>query len=170
MSIKPSDKKYIEQLIRVNHAGEYGAKRIYEGQLAFIKDPKLRNLIYKMYEQELTHLEFFQKELTTRKIRPTALLPFWHISGYMLGALTALMGPNTARACTEAVEEIIEEHYDTQINNLGDREATLSAKLEKIKQEEIHHRELTYTESASPTLKMLIGGACKLAISIAKKI
>src|ERR1700722_3820126 len=109
----------IDSMIRVDHAGEYGAKRIYEGQLAVLgKNPKLKKLIEHMAAQEQVHLDFFEKEIAARQVRPTALHPLWHVTGYALGALTARMGAEAAMACTVAVEEVISAHYADQLETL----------------------------------------------------
>jgi ubiquinone biosynthesis monooxygenase Coq7 len=109
--------KKIAEIIRVNQAGEYGAKCIYEGQIAALKkfrDPDVE-VIKHMYEQELEHLEYFNKELVDRKIRPTIMQPIWHFGSYALGYVSGKLGVKAAMACTEAVEEVIEKHYNDQI-------------------------------------------------------
>ena len=109
----------ISKIIRVNHAGEYGAKRIYEGQIAFTKDPIAKAKIQEMLDGEKEHLNFFENEISQKNIRPTLFFPIWHIAGYGLGAITAIMGEKSAMACTHAVEEVIAEHYQKQINQLA---------------------------------------------------
>ena len=108
---KGSKKDLIASMIRVNHAGEYGAKRIYQGQMKVLKNNKKFETIKTMYEQELIHLKYFQEEVAKRNIRPTVLMPAWHILGFALGAITASLGEKAAMACTVAVEEVIEDHY-----------------------------------------------------------
>ena len=115
---KNSNKNFIEQTIRVNHAGEFGAKRIYEGQIKYLKNDEDLETVKHMYKQELEHLDFFDKELINRDIRPTILMPLWNKLGFALGAITAKMGSKSAMACTVAVEEVIEEHYQLQIEIL----------------------------------------------------
>lgn len=133
--LNPQEK--IERLIRVNHAGEYGAKRIYLGQLAILKGNKT---IEHMMEQEIEHLEYFESKMRTHKVRPTILQPFWHIAGFALGAATAIMGEKAAMACTVAVEEVIDEHYAKQLDELKDGE--LKESIEKFRAEEIEHRNI----------------------------
>lgn len=116
-----SVEKQIEQFVRVDHAGEFGAQRIYQGQLKYTKDPEVRKLIYKMMQQETIHLNYFEKQIRQRKVRPTALFPFWNIGGYLLGSASALFGIKTAMLTTQAVEEVIEEHYQNQIDYLTDK-------------------------------------------------
>jgi ubiquinone biosynthesis monooxygenase Coq7 len=113
-------KEIIERFIRVDHAGEYGAKRIYEGQLAILGDTEDGDTIRHMKEQEEVHLSTFENLLVEREIRPTALYPIWQIAGFALGVGTALMGPKAAMACTVAVEEVIDEHYAAQSETLDE--------------------------------------------------
>ncbi|RMF07413.1 MAG: demethoxyubiquinone hydroxylase family protein, partial [Alphaproteobacteria bacterium] len=116
----------VERMIRVDHAGEYGAARIYRGQLDVLGERHpLSPTIRRMEEQEQAHLDAFDRLIAERGVRPTALAPIWHVAGYMLGAATALMGPRAAMACTAAVEEAIDEHYARQIEALGEDEAEL---------------------------------------------
>lgn len=180
----PGDKKTLRRehdvasMIRVNHAGEYGAKRIYEGQLAVLgDDPKIRNLLKHMSEQELVHLDYFEKEIVRRGVRPTALHPLWHAAGYALGALTARLGPEAAMACTVAVEEVISSHYKDQLDILDEKpeEKELRGKIRKFKAEEEEHHDIGLKHKAKeapayPLLSALIRGGAKLAIEIAKRI
>src|SRR5919199_5939802 len=115
----------IERIIRVDHAGEYGAARIYEGQLAVLGRGDKGDLLRHMKAQEQVHLDTFGALIAKRRVRPTALLPFWHVAGYALGAITAAMGERAAMACTVAVEEAIDEHYASQHAQLGDDEVEL---------------------------------------------
>ena len=110
-------------MIRVDHAGEYGARRIYEGQLAVLGRDAGGGSIRRMYDQELEHLDRFDKLLVARRVRPTALQPLWHVAGFALGAATAMMGERAAMACTVAIEEVIDEHYGGQAARLGPEEA-----------------------------------------------
>ena len=112
----------IDRMIRVNQAGEYGAKRIYEGQLSILGDTTDGPVLQEMKEHEQVHLDAFNKLMIDKRVRPTALFPIWHIAGFALGAGTARLGKNAAMACTVAVEEVIEEHYEKQIASLGAKE------------------------------------------------
>ncbi len=129
----------IEQMIRVDHAGEYGAIRIYKGQMAILKNtPVLEEML--AHEQE--HLDAFEELIAQRRVRPTVFTPLWHVAGFALGAATALMGEKAAMACTIAVEETIDEHYQEQIEALGDEEEELKKKLIKFREDELHHRDI----------------------------
>lgn len=168
----------IASMIRVNHAGEYGAKRIYAGQLAVLgHDPKLRELIEHMAEQEQEHLDFFEKEIVDRRIRPTALHPLWHVAGFALGAITARMGAKAAMACTVAVEDVISGHYAEQIEALKDnpREKRLLAAIKKFKEEEEEHGHIGIENDAeqAPAYRLLsavIKAGSKAAIAVAKRV
>lgn len=167
--------KYIEQVIRVNHAGEYGAKRIYEGQLAVIKDPDSYKTIAHMAKQEEAHLSYFEEQLKKRRIRPTALMPFWHVAGFILGAGTALLGKKTAMTCTEAVEEVIDKHYQKQLSNLSDDDEDLKTKIEHFRQEELEHHHTAIENKSQESLgysfiSQGIKAGCKIAIWLAKRI
>lgn len=140
------DKKHIHNIIRVDHAGEYGAKRIYEGQIDFIKNPAMKVQIKEMLEHELEHLEYFENKIKTDHIRPTILLPFWHVAGYSLGAVTALLGDKMAMACTAAVETVIESHYQKQLDELAEGE--LKNSITKFQADEAHHKEIAIEEKA----------------------
>ena len=120
----------IDRIIRVDHAGEFGAKRIYEGQLAVLRGKPEAQAIERMYAQELEHLKAFEKLMVERRVRPSALHPLWNAAGFALGAATALLGPKAAMACTVAVEEVIDEHYRAQSGKLGSDEAPLKAWIE----------------------------------------
>lgn len=179
-----SKEEYIQQLIRVNQAGEFGAKRIYQGQLAIIKDKKLRSIIEHMAEQEKEHLEYFSDQLTKNNIRPTALYPLWNVAGYALGAATAIMGEKAAMACTVAVEEVIDEHYkeqcetlsnDQDINKNSANQKELVDKITKFRQDELEHRQTGLDNGAEQTpfyeaLSFAVKNASKLAIFLSKKI
>lgn len=168
----------VASMIRVNHAGEYGAKMIYEGQLSVLgSDPKMKKLIGHMAEQEQVHLDYFEKEIVRRGVRPTALHPLWHIAGYALGAVTAKMGPEAAMACTVAVEEVISEHYAEQLDALEGKaeEKELRAKIARFKAEEEEHHDtgLEHDAESAPGYRLLsaaIKGGSRLAIKIAKRI
>lgn len=165
----------LQRIIRVNHAGEYGAKRIYEGQLAFIKDAETRRKVQHMRDQELEHLDYFTNEMRARKVRPTALQPLWHLGGFALGAVTALMGKEAAMACTVAVESVIDEHYADQQATLEQSEPELEAAIAKFRAEEMEHHDTGLAEGAEsapayPLLSAGIRGVTKLAIALSKRV
>ena len=137
----PSRREMVERMLRVDHAGEYGAVRIYEGQLAVLGKSASATVIRRMAEQERNHLDTFDRLLPEHRIRPTLLSPFWHVAGFALGAATALMGERAAMACTVAVEEVIDEHYATQAAQLGDEEPKLKAVIEEFRRDEVAHRD-----------------------------
>ena len=170
--------KSIDRIIRVDHAGEYGAKRIYLGQLAVLgKNPRLKKLLQDMLDHELEHLEYFEREIPRRRVRPTALLPLWHVGGYAMGALTAMMGERAAMACTVAVEEVIEKHYQNQLEKLdGDQaEQELIKKIKKFCADEVHHRDIGVNHGArnAPFYNLLyrtISGITKRAIWLSERV
>jgi len=168
-------RRYLEEVIRVDHAGEYGAKRIYQGQLAVLRGTKHEETIRHMQEQEQVHLDTFSKLIAERRVRPTVLLPLWHVAGFALGAATAAMGPRAAMACTVAVEEAIDEHYRDQEEKLGEDEAPLRAKIARFRAEELEHRDIGLANEAelTPGYRLLSGAiklGCKLAIRVAEKV
>ena len=170
-----TEETQLESMIRVNHAGEYGAKRIYEGQLAFVKDADAKAKIQEMAEQEQVHLDYFDEQVRARKVRPTALQPLWHVGGYALGAVTALMGKEAAMACTVAVESVIDEHYAEQEVMLGKDEKKLKAKISQFRAEEQEHHDTGLAEGAEnalayPVLSAGIRGITKLAIELSKRV
>jgi 3-demethoxyubiquinol 3-hydroxylase len=177
MAILPGDytkKEKLAELIRVNHAGEYGAKCIYAGQIAILKDKNSQELLNHMAQQEQQHLDFFSQKMQEHSVRPSFLLPIWHGIGYMLGAGTAMLGKNAAMICTQAVEEVIDKHYQEQIND-KDLSKELSDKIEEFRQEEVEHLEIAQNNMndlnlAHKILYHLIKTGCKISISIAKKI
>lgn len=130
----------VKRILRVNHAGEFGAKQIYQGQLDFIKDDSARAKIKEMQEQELEHLNYFSAELDKRNLKPTILQPLWQVAGYGLGAVSALLGEKVAMATTIAVEEVIVEHYQKQIDQLDESEAELKEKIIKFQADEEEHK------------------------------
>ncbi|MCA3336974.1 MAG: demethoxyubiquinone hydroxylase family protein [Roseomonas sp.] len=171
----PTAREVVERTIRVDHAGEYGAKRIYEGQLAVLGRTKYGPLIEHMKAQEQVHLDTFSRLIGERRVRPTALLPFWHVAGFALGAATALLGHRGAMACTVAVEEAIDEHYRAQEDTLGDDEAELRADIARFRAEELEHRDtgLEHEAEQAPAYRLLsaaIKTGCKLAIKISERV
>ena len=171
----PTAREVLERTIRVDHAGEYGAKRIYEGQLAVLGRTKYGPLIEHMKAQEQVHLDTFSRLIGERRVRPTALLPFWHVAGFALGAATALLGHRGAMACTVAVEEAIDEHYRAQEDILGDDEAALRADIARFRAEELEHRDtgLEHEAEQAPAYRLLsaaIKTGCKLAIKISERV
>jgi ubiquinone biosynthesis monooxygenase Coq7 len=165
----------VKSFIRVDHAGEYGAARIYAGQLVVLgRGPHAAQLEH-MKAQEQVHLDAFAEMIAKRRVRPTALLPFWHVAGFALGAVTAALGPEAAMACTVAVEETINEHYTTQRAALGEDEAGLSATVEKFRQEELEHRDigLAFGAERAPGYRLLSGlirAGCRAAIKLSEVV
>jgi ubiquinone biosynthesis monooxygenase Coq7 len=160
--------------LRVNQAGEYGAKRIYEGQLSVLKKHKD---IGEMLAQELEHLEYFNSQLRQRKIRPTLLQPFWHVGGFLLGKVTAMMGEKAAMACTVAVEEVIGQHYQAQLEALQDvpSEPELKMRIKQFCDEELEHHDHGLASGAEQAhgysvLKFAISNITRLAIALSKRI
>ena len=129
----------IARMIRVDHAGEYGAARIYEGQLAVLGRSPAAPVIRRMAEQEKRHLAEFDRLVVQHRVRPTLLSPLWHVAGFALGAATALMGERAAMACTAAVEEVIDEHYRGQSETLGEEEPALKSAIDEFRHDEVEH-------------------------------
>jgi ubiquinone biosynthesis monooxygenase Coq7 len=170
-----SAEQKLARIIRVNHAGEYGAKRIYAGQLAVMKHSKMAPLITHMAEQEEKHLEYFEQQLVRRKVRPTLLFPLWHVAGYLLGAGTALLGDKAAMACTAAVEEVIDEHYGAQLAELDASEQPLKDTIAEFRAEELEHKDTAIAHGAIsapayPVLTAAIKAGSKLAIWLATRV
>ena len=171
-----TDKTILDEIIRVDHAGEYGATRIYDGQIAvFGKDSKIGKTIQHMADQEQEHIEKFNDLLIEKRVRPTALLPLWNIAGFALGAGTALMGEKAAMACTVAVEKVIGEHYREQQELLEDDEKELKKTIAKFEKDELEHHDIGLEHDAenAPGYKVMtkvIEIGCKAAIAISKKI
>ena len=171
----PIGKDLIDRILRVDHAGEYGARRIYEGQLSVLGKSACGPTLRHMAEQEAQHLKAFEKMVVERRARPTALLPFWHVAGYALGAATALLGEQAAMACTVAVEEVIDEHYRGQIASLGEDEKPLGETLEAFRQDEVAHRDTALASGAEgapgyAVLTQAVKGASRLAIWLSERI
>ncbi len=165
----------IARMIRVDHAGEYGAARIYAGQLAVLGRRQTAPVLCEMQEQEHQHLDRFAELICQRQVRPTALLPLWHVAGFALGATTAVFGERAAMACTVAVEEAIDAHYASQIDTLDDSEATLRNTLTNFRQDELHHRDVGLQHGAeqAPGYRLMsaaIKAGCRLAIRISERI
>jgi len=171
----PGSPTDIEAMIRVDHAGEYGAVRIYEGQLAVLKGRASADTIRHMAEQEQHHLKTFDRLVNERRVRPTALEPVWRVAGFALGAVTAAMGEKAAFACTAAVEEVIDEHYAAQIVALKDKDEGLKATVEDFRADEAAHRDEALKQGAeqAPGYKLLsetIKAGCRLAIKLSERI
>lgn len=174
----PGDAKMdsrIARMLRVNHAGEYGARQIYRGQLKVLKGTRHEKLIREMAAQEEKHLAYFAKEIPTRHVRPTALLPIWHVAGYALGAATALLGPRAAMACTVAVEEVIDEHYARQEKALSGKDEKLKEAIAEFREEENEHKNIGIHEEAelAPGYEILSAGIktiSKAAIWLSERV
>ena len=177
--MEKTNKKTLEEIIRVDHAGERGAIKIYEGQLLALKtikqDETLKDKIEEMKEHEKEHLDYFEKEILKRKIKPTYLLPIWDIMGVTLGFGTALIGKKAAMLCTASVEEVIEDHYKNQLKKLGNDERDLKTKIEKFKGDEIEHKNIAYEAGATSKglysiMYKIIKTGSRIAITISEKI
>jgi ubiquinone biosynthesis monooxygenase Coq7 len=165
----------IARMLRVDHAGEYGARRIYEGQLAVLGRTQSAAPIRRMHQQEERHLKHFEDLMVARRVRPTALQPVWHIAGFALGAATALMGERAAMACTVAVEEVIDEHYARQSARLGGDEGALKTAIEEFREDELEHRDTGLAHGAAETpgyevLTAAIKTGSRLAIWLSERI
>ena len=165
----------VERIIRVDHAGEYGARRIYQGQLAVLGRKPVGEVLRHMKRQEQAHLDRFSDLVVTRRVRPTALLPLWHVAGFALGAVTAALGEKAAMACTVAVEEAIDEHYGGQAADLGDDEADLRGTVEQFRAEELEHRDIGLAHGAeeAPGYRLLyniIKSGCRVAIVVSERV
>lgn len=171
----PVPRQQIERMIRVDHAGEYGAARIYAGQLAVLGHGEKGDLLRHMQAQEQRHLDSFADMIVRRRVRPTALLPLWHVAGFALGAVTARLGDRAAMACTVAVEEAIDAHYAAQSSTLGQDEAELRDTIEAFRAEELEHRDIGLAHEAEqapgyPVLSALIKAGCRVAIRLSERI
>lgn len=164
----------IDRFLRVDLAGEYGAKRIYEGQLAVLGRHPIAPTLRHMYRQELDHLAAFERLAVERRARPSLLFPLWHVAGFALGAATAALGPKAAMACTVAVEETIDEHYRAQAETLGEDEGELRARIQEFRADEIEHRDRALEHGAAeapayPLLSRAIKSGARLAIWLAER-
>jgi 3-demethoxyubiquinol 3-hydroxylase len=171
----PPPEVEIGRMLRVDHAGEYGAARIYAGQLAVLRRSDKASVLREMQAQEQQHLDRFGDLIMRRRVRPTAMLPVWHIAGFALGAATAALGERAAMACTVAVEDAIEAHYAAQIAALDDTEHELRATLEKFRDDELAHRDVALRSGAeqAPGYRLLsaaIRRGCRVAIGISERI
>ena len=169
----------VEEFIRVDHAGERGAVKIYEGQLlalnTIVKNESLKKTIEDMKEHEVEHCQFFESEIKKRNIQPTKLLPLWDLLGVGLGFGSTLLGKKAAMLCTASVEEVIDKHYLDQINQLGPEEKELKKKITKFRQDELDHKDIAYEEGASKKgfysiMDKIIKTGSKIAIRISEKI
>jgi 3-demethoxyubiquinol 3-hydroxylase len=172
-------KNKVEEFIRVDHAGERGAVKIYEGQLlalnTLVKDDDLKKIIEEMKKHEVEHCEFFEKEIKKRKIQPTKLLPLWDLLGVGLGFGSTLLGKKAAMLCTASVEEVIDKHYLNQINQLDSDENELKKNIIKFREDELHHKDIAYQKGATKKgfysiLDKVIKTGSKIAINISEKI
>jgi 3-demethoxyubiquinol 3-hydroxylase len=164
----PAPQSEIARMVRVDHAGEYGATRIYDGQLAVVRHGRAREEIRHMAEQEMRHLAAFDELVRARRVRPTLLHPLWYVAGYALGATTALLGEAAAMACTVAVEEVIDEHYRGQAERLGATDPALTDKILAFRADEAAHRQVAIEHGATETLGYeLISAAIKTGSRLA---
>ena len=169
----------VEEFIRVDHAGERGAVKIYEGQLlalnTIVKNESLKKTIEDMKEHETEHCQFFENEIKKRNIKPTKFLPLWDLMGIGLGFGSTLLGKKAAMLCTASVEEVIDKHYLDQINQLGPEEKELKKKITKFRQDELDHKDIAYEEGASKKgfysiMDKIIKTGSKIAIRISEKV
>jgi len=165
----------VAAMIRVDHAGEYGAARIYEGQLAVMPRGPARTAVAEMAEQEARHLAAFEALIGERRVRPTLLQPLWQVAGFALGAATALLGERAAMACTVAVEEVIDEHYQAQADRLAETEPALKQKILEFRDDELKHRGTALDHGAADTpgyalLSAAIKTGSRLAIWLSTRV
>ena len=174
-----NSKNRVEEFIRVDHAGERGAVKIYEGQLlalnTLVKDDNLKETIEEMKLHEIEHCEFFEEEIKKRNIKPTKFLPLWDLLGVGLGFGSTLLGKKAAMLCTASVEEVIDKHYQNQIDQLGPDEKDLKKKIIKFREDELHHKDIAYEKGASKKgfysiMDKIIKTGSKIAINISEKI
>jgi len=174
-----ADKARMDEILRVDHAGEYAAVLIYRAQRAVFEARRGRETVTRdlaeMQDQEAVHLARFEKLLNERRVRPTAMTPVWRLAASALGAGTALLGEKAAHACTEAVESVIEKHYADQIEEIGDRDPALAAELRQFREEELAHHDhaIEHGSQEAPAYRLLSGvirAGCKAAIRISEKV
>jgi|TARA_B110001452_G_scaffold199850_1_gene169817 3-demethoxyubiquinol 3-hydroxylase len=177
--MKKTNKSLLEEFIRVDHAGERGAIKIYEGQLlalnTFVKDINLKKKIEEMKIHEKEHCDYFENEIKKRNIKPTKFLPLWDLLGVGLGFGSTILGKKAAMLCTASVEEVIDEHYANQIKCLETDEKKLKDKIIKFREDELHHKKIAYEEGATKkglysVLDKIIKTGSKIAINISEKI
>ena len=177
--MKKTNSKKIEEFIRVDHAGERGAIKIYEGQLlalsTVVNNDDLKTTIKNMKEHEEEHCNFFEDEIKKRNIKPTKFLPLWDILGFGLGFGSTILGKKAAMLCTASVEEVIDGHYKSQIDQIGSDEKNLKNKIIKFRNDEIHHKDIAYKEGATKEgfytiFDKIIKTGSKLAIKISEKV
>ena len=177
--MKKTDPIKVEEFIRVDHAGERGAIKIYEGQLlalnTLVKDESLKKTIEEMKNHEKEHCDYFENEIKKRNIKPTKLLPLWDLVGVGLGFGSAIIGKKAAMLCTASVEEVIDKHYLNQLNQLNSDENKLREKIKKFREDEIHHKNIAYEKGATKEgiyfiLDKAIKAGSKIAIGISEKI
>ena len=169
----------VEEFIRVDHAGERGAVKIYEGQLlalnTLVKNEDLKKTVEEMKVHEIEHCQFFEKEIKKRNIKPTKFLPLWDLLGIGLGFSSTLLGKKAAMLCTASVEEVIDKHYLDQINQLGPEEKELKKKIIKFREDELHHKDIAYERGATKKglysiMDKIIKTGSKIAINISEKV
>jgi len=177
--MKKTDKIKLEEFIRVDHAGERGAIKIYEGQLLALnticKDEKLKKMLEEMKLHEKEHCDFFENEIKKRNIKPTKLLPLWDLLGVGLGFGSTILGKKAAMLCTASVEEVIDEHYQNQINQIENDEKELKQKIIKFREDELHHKDIAYKQGATKKgfyslIDKIIKTSSRLAITISEKV
>jgi len=177
--MKKTNPKKLEEFIRVDHAGERGAIKIYEGQLlalsTLVKDEDLKKTIINMKKHEEVHCDFFENEIKKRNIKPTKLLPLWDLLGLGLGFSSTIIGKKAAMLCTASVEEVIDVHYKNQINQIGSDEKNLKNSIIKFREDELHHKDIAYNKGASKKgfyslIDKVIKTGSKLAIKVSEKI
>lgn len=173
------EKAVLHKMLRVDHAGEYGASRIYAGQMAVLGKTSTGPIIQEMWDQEKSHLEKFNEVLGEHRVRPTALLPLWNIAGFALGASSALLGKEGAMACTVAVEESVSEHYNSQIRQLMENDPERYTKLlhliKEFRDDEMAHHDTGLDHDAESVpgywlLKAVIQAGCKAAIYASERV
>ena len=177
--MKKTNKKKLEEFIRVDHAGERGAIKIYEGQLlalnTIVKNDDLKQIIGEMKKHEEEHSNFFEDEIEKRNIEPTKLLPLWDLLGLGLGFGSTILGRKAAMLCTASVEEVIDEHYKNQIDHIEVDEKNLKEKIIKFRQDELDHKDIAYEKGATKKgvysiMDKVIKTGSKVAIKISEKI